>query len=237
MTVQKIFLLFVVLILTGIGHIAVAQEPDAEQPDLDDPAVQQGYREGRVDTMPGRISFDEGDSYTLVADSTLLDEDSIKEPVTKNPKLAGWLSFAVPGAGQIYNGQYWKVPVIYGGFGTLIYVSQFYNVRYKQLKNDERYLLAQMNGDSTYTGISFYGLTTENDIVRYMRKYRRYRDLCYLGMFLVYMMNIFDAVVDAHLYDYNVTDDIALRVEPYATEQKFGFDFKPTFGARIVLTF
>jgi hypothetical protein len=187
--------------------------------------------------MPPRISFDEGENYDLVNDSTLTaEEDSVKE-ITKNPKLAGWLSCALPGAGQVYNGQYWKVPIIYGGIGTLVYVSQFYNVRYKQLKNDEHYLLAMQAGDSTYNGHSFYGLTTENDIVRYMRKYRRYRDLCYLGMFLVYMMNIFDAVVDAHLYDYNVTDDLALRVEPYATEPKFSFETKPVFGARIVLTF
>jgi len=237
MTAQKIFLTAFLFILTAMSHVASAQEPDAETPDLDDPAVQQGYREGRVDTMPPRISFDEGENYDLVNDSTLTaEEDSVKE-ITKNPKLAGWLSCALPGAGQVYNGQYWKVPIIYGGIGTLVYVSQFYNVRYKQLKNDEHYLLAMQTGDSTYNGHSFYGLTTENDIVRYMRKYRRYRDLCYLGMFLVYMMNIFDAVVDAHLYDYNVTDDLALRVEPYATEPKFSFETKPVFGARIVLTF
>jgi hypothetical protein len=237
MTAQKIFLTAFLFILTAMSHVASAQEPDAETPDLDDPAVQQGYREGRVDTMPPRISFDEGENYDLVNDSTLTaEEDSVKE-ITKNPKLAGWLSCALPGAGQVYNGQYWKVPIIYGGIGTLVYVSQFYNVRYKQLKNDEHYLLAMQAGDSTYNGHSFYGLTTENDIVRYMRKYRRYRDLCYLGMFLVYMMNIFDAVVDAHLYDYNVTDDLALRVEPYATEPKFSFETKPVFGARIVLTF
>ena len=237
MTAQKIFLTAFLFILTAMSHVASAQEPDAETPDLDDPAVQQGYREGRVDTMPPRISFDEGENYDLVNDSTLAAEaDSVKE-IIKNPKLAGWLSCALPGAGQVYNGQYWKVPIIYGGIGTLIYVSQFYNVRYKQLKNDEHYLLAMQTGDSTYNGHSFYGLTTENDIVRYMRKYRRYRDLCYLGMFLVYMMNIFDAVVDAHLYDYNVTDDLALRVEPYATEPKFCFETKPAFGARIVLTF
>ena len=237
MTAQKIFLTAFLFILTAMSHVASAQEPDAETPDLDDPAVQQGYREGRVDTLPPRISFDEGENYDLVNDSTLTaEEDSVKE-ITKNPKLAGWLSCALPGAGQVYNGQYWKVPIIYGGIGTLVYVSQFYNVRYKQLKNDEHYLLAMQTGDSTYNGHSFYGLTTENDIVRYMRKYRRYRDLCYLGMFLVYMMNIFDAVVDAHLYDYNVTDDLALRVEPYATEPKFSFETKPVFGARIVLTF
>ena len=69
MTVQKIFLTAVVFVLTAIANIATAQEPDAEKPDLDDPAVQQGYREGRVDTMPPRISFDEGENYDLVNDS------------------------------------------------------------------------------------------------------------------------------------------------------------------------
>ncbi|MCR5454788.1 MAG: hypothetical protein K6F33_07375 [Bacteroidales bacterium] len=236
MTAQKILMLALLFILTGTTQYAAAQDPDTEEPDLNDPAVQQGYREGRIDTMPGRFSVDDGENYQLLHDTTLVvEEDTLKE-ITKNPKLAGWLSCAVPGAGQIYNGQYWKVPIIYGGFGTLIYVSQFYNIRYKQLKNDELYLLAQINGDSTYTGKSFYGLTTENDIVRYMRKYRRYRDLCYLGMFLVYMMNIFDAVVDAHLYDYDVSDDISLRLEPYATEQRIGYA-APVFGARIVVTF
>ncbi len=236
MTLKRTIALLAALVMAFMADFASAQEPDA--PDLSDPAVQQGYREGRQDSLRPRISFDDGKNYELVAvDTAAVEEDSIRE-ITKNPKLAGWLSFAVPGAGQVYNGQYWKVPIIYGGFGTLIYVSQFYNVRYKQLKNDEHYLLAQAAGDSTYTGISFYGLTTESDIVRYMRKYRRYRDLCYLGMFLVYMMNIFDAVVDAHLYDYNVTDDIALRLEPYATEPFFaGMGPPPAFGARFVITF
>jgi len=211
-----------------------AQEPGTETPDLSDPAVQQGYREGRNDTTRGRFSTD-GDNYEYVEDSEFLN-DTVQEPTTKNPKLAGWMSFVIPGSGQIYNEQYWKVPIIYGAFGTLIYVSNFYDVRYRQLKNDERYYLAQATGNTSYTGQSFYGLTNESDIVRYMRKYRRYRDLCYVGIFLVYMMNIFDAVVDAHLYDYNVTDDIALHVEPCTSTPTIGIA-APSFGAKLVVRF
>lgn len=209
-----------------------AQNPD--EPDLKDPAVKQGYREGNKDSTRGRFSTD-GDNYDYVEDSEYLNDSNFVEP-TKNPKLAGWLSFAIPGAGQIYNGQYWKVPIIYSAAGSLIFVSKFYNIRYKQLKNDERYFLAISSGDSTSVARSFYGLTNESDIVYYMRKYRRYRDMCYIGMFLVYMMNIFDAVVDAHLYDYNVTDDIALHIEPFAAPSSF-FCSNTVFGARIVLKF
>ena len=232
MRCDKIFLL--VFFLLFLISDAFSQDLDSlYKPDLNDPAVQQGYREGRNDTTRGRISVN-GDDYKYVDDSEFLN-DTAYEPPKKNPKLAGWMSFVLPGSGQFYNGQYWKIPIIYGTFGTLIYVSEFYNVRYKQLKNDERYFLAQQNNDSTYTGISFYGLTNEADIVRYMKKYRRYRDLCYLGTFLVYMMNIFDAVVDAHLYDYNVTDDISLKIEPYAQPEIFGC--RSSFGARFVLKF
>jgi hypothetical protein len=230
MSLCRKILTLLFLILPALGAFA---QDDTEKPDLEDPAVKQGYREGRNDTMPGRFSTN-ADYYEYVEDSEFLNDTSYVAP-KKNPKLAGWMSFFLPGAGQFYNHQYWKIPVIYGTFGTLIYVSQFYNVRYKQLKNDERYFLAQAGGNTSYTGKSFYNLTNEADIVRYMRKYRRYRDLCYLGTFLVYIMNIFDAVVDAHLYDYNITDDIAMRIEPYAAPEVFGCN--ANFGAKFIIRF
>jgi TM2 domain-containing membrane protein YozV len=227
--------LFLIFAMTFFSGFLSAQDLDSlQKPDLNDPAVKHGYREGRNDTSRARFSTGGDEDYQYVEDSEFLN-DTAYVPPTKNPKLAGWMSFVLPGSGQFYNGQYWKIPVIYGAFGTLIYVSEFYNVRYKQLKNDERYFLAQQQNDTTYTGGTFYGLTNEADIVRYMRKYRRYRDLCYLGTFLVYIMNIFDAVVDAHLYDYNVTDDITLRVEPYAQPEIFGC--RSSFGAKFVIKF
>ena len=181
-----------------------------------------------------RVATEGSDEFVPIDDADLL-IDTVG-PVTKNPKLAGWLSFAVPGLGQIYNGQYWKVPLIYGIAGTLFYVSQTYNTRYKLMVNEEHYYLHSIGADTTWTGNRLTSLQNEADIVYYMRKYRRYRDLCYVAMFLTYFMNIFDAVVDAHLYDFNVSDDLSLKIEPYSSMPFAGTNM-PDFGARLVLRF
>ena len=182
-----------------------------------------------------RVATEGSDDFVPIDDADLL-IDTVG-PITKNPKLAGWLSFAVPGLGQIYNGQYWKVPLIYGAAGTLLYVSQFYNTRYKQMVNEEHWYLHSIGKDTAWTGIRLTNLQNEADIVYYMRKYRRYRDLCYVVLMLTYFMNIFDAVVDAHLYDFNISDDLSLRIEPYAANPIVGLRQQPTFGARFVLRF
>ena len=181
-----------------------------------------------------RVATEGSDEFVPIEDADLL-IDTVG-PKTKNPKLAGWLSFAVPGLGQIYNGQYWKVPLIYGAAGTLFYVSQTYNTRYKLMVNEEHYYLHSIGADTTWSGNRLTTLQNEADIVYYMRKYRRYRDLCYVAMLLTYFMNIFDAVVDAHLYDFNISDDLTLKIEPYSSMPVVGMNM-PTFGARLVLRF
>ncbi len=230
MIVNRLLRLLFVFLVLMLAFPCALMAQDESQPGPDDFAIQQDYPDGHGDSTRVRFSTN-GEDFVYLDEQPL---DSLVDslPPTKNPKIAGWLSFAVPGAGQIYNGQYWKLPIIYGGLGTLIYVSQFYNTRYKQLKNDEHFLL----GDSLSTGYNIFGLTNESDVSGYMLKYRRYRDLCFVGVALVYLMNIFDAVVDAHLYDYDISDDIALRVEPVATSPVLAFQ-KPAFGARIVLRF
>ncbi len=226
------YILSVLMICLVMPMSALAQQdnPD-EEFDPKDPAYQQGYRGPRRDSTRARIATD-GNDYEYV-DEKNAGVDTVATKPLKNPKLAGWLSFALPGAGQVYNGQYWKIPIIYGGMGTLAYVSHFYNTRFRQLKNDEHVLL---NDGKSAIGVSIHGLTNEADIVRYMTKYRRYRDLCFVGMALVYMMNVFDAVVDAHLYDYDVSEDITLHVEPFATGPVMA-NQNPSFGARLTIRF
>lgn len=219
-----------VLLWLALPLCAVAQDNPDDEFFRSDPAYQQGYRGGPRDSTRARLATS-GDDYKFVDEQRVLLDTITDSLVVKNPKLAGWLSFALPGAGQVYNGQFWKVPIIYGGIGTMVYVSQFYNTRYKQLKNDEHFILNDGQADH-----SIHGLTNESDIVRYMTKYRRYRDLCYVGIALVYMMNVFDAVVDAHLYDYDISDDISMRVEPYATGPVMA-NRGSAFGARLVLRF
>ena len=187
-----------------------------------------------ADSSGIRVALDGEDEFVPIEDADIL-IDTVS-PVVKNPRVAGWLSFAVPGLGQIYNGQYWKVPLIYGAAGTLLYVSNFYDTRYKQMVNEEHYYLHSIGKDTTWTGIRLTNLENEADIVYYMRKYRRYRDLCYVTLILTYFINIFDAVVDAHLYDFNISDDLTLRIEPYTSMPIVGMS-PPSFGARFVLRF
>ena len=187
-----------------------------------------------ADSSGIRVALDGDDEFVPIEDADLL-IDTVG-PVVKDPRVAGWLSFAVPGLGQIYNGQYWKVPLIYGAAGTLLYVSNFYDTRYKQMVNEEHYYLHSIGKDTTWTGIRLTNLENEADIVYYMRKYRRYRDLCYVTLILTYFINIFDAVVDAHLYDFNISDDLTLRIEPYTSMPIVGMS-PPSFGARFVLRF
>ena len=181
-----------------------------------------------------RIATEGSDEFVPIEDADLL-IDTVG-PVTKNPKLAGWLSFAVPGLGQIYNGQYWKVPLIYGVAGTMFYISQTYNTHYKQMVNEEHWYLHSIGKDTAWTGFRLTNLQNEADIVYYMRKYRRYRDLCYVVIGLTYFLNIFDAVVDAHLYDFDISDDLSLKIEPYSSMPIVGLT-KPAFGVKFSLRF
>ena len=112
-----------------------------------------------------------------------------------SPKKAAILSTILPGAGQVYNHQVWKVPVIYGGLGALGYFVYDNNRVY----ND--YLRPSLQGvsaDALHNAFS---------------SFRKYRDQCIIGVVLLYAANIIDANVYAHLYKFNV-DDLSVHFTP-----------------------
>mgnify|MGYP006911599791 CR=1 FL=1 len=127
----------------------------------------------------------------------------------KNPKVASLLSAAVPGLGQIYNEQYWKVPIIYGGFGTMAYFVKFNDVEY------QKWLTAyQYRTDEDSLTIDNYPMASTEQLKKLKDEWRRYRDLNYIGIFVLYFLNVIDASVDAHLFDYDISDDLTLHIEP-----------------------
>ena len=123
---------------------------------------------------------------------------------------AAIMSAVIPGAGQIYNKSYWKVPVLYGGFAALVYFIDFNNKNYKTFKSA---YLFRTDADST-TIDNFPGYTDDDLLVR-KDYYRRNRDFCYILTGVVYVLNIIDAYVDAHLKDFDVSDDLSLHTHPY----------------------
>lgn len=125
----------------------------------------------------------------------------------KNPKKATILSAILPGAGQVYNGKSWKVPLIYGGLITDIYFINFNNRRYQIFKQ----ALSDFDDDLP---TDFPSLNRDG-LVRNVNYWRKNRDLCYLLLVGIYALNLIDANVDAHLSGFDVSDDIALKFEPH----------------------
>ena len=120
------------------------------------------------------------------------------------------MSVALPGLGQVYNGKWWKVPIIYGGFGGLIYSSVFNDLKCRTYK--EAYLI-RIDGDATTTD-QFEGRYSDANLRELVSFYQRNRDLSLIFTGVLYALNIVDATVDAHLKDFDVSDDLSLKVRP-----------------------
>lgn len=150
--------------------------------------------------------------------------DLTKKPVAQR---AVWLSAIVPGLGQIYNQSYWKLPIVYGGFMGCAYAITLNNTRYLDYKQAYRdilqdevlstdpqrsynailpkgYTIDRMGGRSTYT----------QTLQRYQNNYRRYRDLSIVATIAVYALTMVDAFVDAQLFDFDISPDLSLQIEP-----------------------
>ena len=141
----------------------------------------------------------------------------ISKPI-KSPKKAALLSATIPGFGQVYNKKYWKVPIIYVGLITSAYYIEDNHNKYKQYK--EAYLIRIDNDPNTID--DFVSEYSSGDLIILKDFYRRNREISILTFVGVYILNIVDASVDAHLFDYDITDDISLQISPTSTKYLSG---------------
>lgn len=139
-----------------------------------------------------------------------------------DPQKAVWFSAVLPGLGQIYNRQYWKLPIIIGGAAGLAYGITWNNQMYidyrkayvdlidsdPDTRGYEKLLPAGVTINSSNTAT--YQRTFQNQ----MENYLRYRDLCIIAAGAVYVLVIIDAYVDAHLHDYDISDDLSVKIAP-----------------------
>ena len=175
----------------------------------------------------------EVDLFEKINESTLNDtllSTSILTPKPKrdwntwrpNPKRAMWLGLVLPGAGQIYNRKYWKLPIIYGGFVGCIYAWQWNDTMYHDYS--QAYLDIMDNDPKTqsYNKFLHLGRTIEEKDVkdwqnRFKKRkdyYRRYRDMSIFILIGVYALSVIDAYVDASLSEFDISDDLSLRLTP-----------------------
>ncbi len=147
-----------------------------------------------------------------------------------SPKKAAIMSALLPGLGQIYNKKYWKLPIIYGGAAATGYLIYFNAGEYKRFKT--AYIYATDDDPAT---IPEFPNASAAQLKIYRDNYRRNLELSIMGAALLYTLNIVDAVVDAHLFDFDVSNDLSLHFTP-GLQQSSGLNmFSP--GVTITLSF
>ena len=180
---------------------------------------------GTVDTVVMSQSIDTV-SRQKMSGSTLSSADTLKlwKP---NPSRATWLAVIVPGMGQIYNRSYWKLPIVYGAFMGCAYAILWNGRMYDDYKEAYRDILTdtELSTDParSYNAILPKGYTIEtmggrsqytSTLNSRQNKYRRYRDISIAATVGVYILTIIDAYVDAQLFDFDISPDLSLNIEP-----------------------
>ena len=124
----------------------------------------------------------------------------------KDPKKATMLSAILPGAGQVYNGKTWKVPILYAGILTDVYFIQYNHKRYERFRDA---LFALDKGEPNQ-----FPSLNRAALVRNVDYWRQNRDLTLLLMLGIYALNLVDANVDAHLSGFDISEDLTLKIAP-----------------------
>lgn len=160
-------------------------------------------------------------SFIAISESNAQDTIPVPSPVvltdTLKPELhsahkATLYSLMLPGLGQAYNKKYWKIPVIYVGFGALAYNFQINHVEMKKFTEAYRYIT---NKDSFPTDNEYVKRYPDpDDLLQGREFYRRRVELTVIFSAVWYIFNVVDAAVDAHFFDYDISDDLSLRLDP-----------------------
>jgi hypothetical protein len=166
------------------------------------------------------------------SDTTIIElPDSVREK-EHSPTKATLLSACIPGMGQVYNRKYWKVPIIYAGFGIMGYfiyfnADEYLNYKCAYIESSQ----GTMNGNYSYLVLKY----TPADLLSAREYYRRNLEISILLTALWYALNILDATVDAHLYTFNISERLSMKVEPALLPT--GIGYKPAGGVKLCLHF
>jgi hypothetical protein len=166
---------------------------------------------------------------TLKAQAQKVEEAPVLTNQPHSVSRATWLAVALPSAGQFYNGKYWKMPIVYAGLGVCTYLAIDNNRLYRQ------YLDAFfLRIDSTQTD-QYVGIYQTNQLIVLQNTFRKWRDLAIIIGGVIYALQIVDAHVDAHLYYYDIDDNLALKIEPALLNTMVGNI--PALGVGLTLHF
>ena len=182
--------------------------------------------DGNAVTKSGEVYY----TPDTTAESEVMDYRYIINLQKPDPLKAVWLGVIIPGAGQFYNRSYWKLPIVYGAFMGCGYAISWTQNRYSDYKrayldlyndnkagtvseDESKSYIAVMPDGYTLTRVGGVG-TWMNTLNNRQSTYRRYRDYSILATVVVYALSLIDAYVDAQLFDYDISPDLTLNIEP-----------------------
>jgi hypothetical protein len=138
------------------------------------------------------------------------DSTNTKKIFEPKPKKAALYSAILPGMGQAYNRQYWKIPVIYAGVGVSGYFLIFNANQYQKYR---KIYIARLQGDNS-DDMPYYS----NDNIKTLQDaYKKYLDMTVLLTALGYTIQMADALAAAHLRNFDVSPNISMRLQPVMT--------------------
>lgn len=156
--------------------------------------------------------------------------DSVRLYSKPDAMRAVWMGAIIPGYGQIYNRSYWKLPIVYSGFVGCAYAISYTSGNYNDYKTAYRDIFTDTNSGSvtedpgkSYIAILPEGYTLSNvggagkwmaTLQSRQTTWRRNRDYCIVATIAVYALSLIDAYVDAQLFDFDISSDLSMSVEP-----------------------
>ena len=151
-----------------------------------------------------------------------------------SPKTATWLAL-IPGAGQAYNRKYWKMPIVYAGFGATIYFAVTNKDEYHLYRDAYDYKMGT-NTDVSQQAIDESAKYTPDNLITLRDYYRRNMELSWIIAAAWYVVQIIDANVDAHFFYYEISDDLTLHVEPQCVITN-NITYENNIGVKLKLNF
>jgi len=121
------------------------------------------------------------------------------------PARSAFYSAILPGLGQAYNGSYWKIPLVYAGIGTSLYLVLQNDTEYQRYRNAYKRRLAGFQDDE------FQNILENEGLINAQKQFRQNKEFAILATVAFYLLNIVDANVDAHLKQFDVSKDLTLR--------------------------
>lgn len=173
----------------------------------------------------------QSDTIILGKDTSTLTKPE-KKAIYSTARKASIMSAILPGLGQAYNKKYWKIPIIYAGLGGFGYMFLTNNKQF----NLYRANVVAYNDDDSLTLPAMPEFSSDQSQVLKLY-YRKNRDFAVIGFSLIYLINIIDANVDAHLKTFDVSDDLSIHLEPWQSTYKTNSGYRTATGLSIKLNF